>query len=344
MQSEGVYSTSPMTLACGRRGRIDCRGRPHRRWQEAGVGPRAAGPDEERAQRGLVGVVRCHDGLRAAERRAVEPPAEQALALNLISAAGARPAHWTESRRPRHVQVAGRVGCGHHEVADPHEACASGAGDRCHAQSIGPARCMCRRPRGRYSPGTLARAECRPLEHTTPSSCPVACRWVNCGAVRRGSLSSSPASRGAGDPSPLTGRRPKPSAGSGALRSDARGAFKESPDGRKRGTEPRARRHDGETSLRRSAPEGRGYCHPRGQRDGGAGGGGADSMGSRPARTGEASVREDTAGSGYGIGCGLRATPAGVHVIRGRDVEWQPAVDLNCLALQRAVVALWSSG
>ncbi len=168
---------------------------------------------------------------------------------------------------------------------------------------------------------------------------PVACRWVNCGALRRSSLSSGPASRGAGDASPLTGRRPRPSAGSGALHSDARGAFKESPDGCKRGTEPRARRHDGETSLRRSVREGRGHCHPRGQRDGGAGGGG-----SRPARTGEASGREDTAGFRYGMGYGLRATPAGVYVIRGRDVEWQPPVDLNCLALQRAVVALWSSG
>ncbi|MGO9179941.1 MAG: hypothetical protein ACLQBX_17360 [Candidatus Limnocylindrales bacterium] len=93
-------------------------------------------------------------------------------------------------------------------------------------------------------------------------------------------------------------------------------------------------------SLRRSVREGRGHSHPRGQRDGGAGGGGADSIGSRLARTGEASGREDTAGSRYGFGYGLRATPAGDYVIRGRDVEWQPPVDLNCLVLQRAVVAL----
>jgi uncharacterized spore protein YtfJ len=45
-------------------------------------------------------------------------------------------------------------------------------------------------------------------------------------------------------------------------------------------------------------------------------------------------------GSGYGAGYGLRATPAGVYVIRGGEVEWQPAVDVARLALQRTVVAV----
>ena len=43
------------------------------------------------------------------------------------------------------------------------------------------------------------------------------------------------------------------------------------------------------------------------------------------------------------MGYGLKATPAGVYVIKGGEVEWKPAVDVNRLALQRAgviVVAL----
>jgi len=83
---------------------------------------------------------------------------------------------------------------------------------------------------------------------------------------------------------------------------------------------------------------------------GGAGGGGAGSSGvgngaaggagSRPASTGEASGGDGAGDSGYGIGYAIRATPAGVYVIRGGDVEWQPALDPTRLALQRAVVAL----
>ena len=38
---------------------------------------------------------------------------------------------------------------------------------------------------------------------------------------------------------------------------------------------------------------------------------------------------------GYGIGYGLRATPAGVYVIKNGEVEWKPAVDVNRDALQR---------
>jgi hypothetical protein len=37
---------------------------------------------------------------------------------------------------------------------------------------------------------------------------------------------------------------------------------------------------------------------------------------------------------------GLRATPAGVYVIKGGEVEWKPALDMNRLTLQRAGVAI----
>ena len=42
----------------------------------------------------------------------------------------------------------------------------------------------------------------------------------------------------------------------------------------------------------------------------------------------------------YGIGYGLRATPAGVYVIKDREVEWRPALDANRLALQRTAAII----
>jgi uncharacterized spore protein YtfJ len=55
----------------------------------------------------------------------------------------------------------------------------------------------------------------------------------------------------------------------------------------------------------------------------GGGGGGADS--------------ENNGGGGFGI----RARPAGVYVIRGNDVEWQPALDVNRIILGAQVVAIF---
>lgn len=55
----------------------------------------------------------------------------------------------------------------------------------------------------------------------------------------------------------------------------------------------------------------------------GGGGGGADS--------------ENNGGGGFGI----RARPAGVYVIRGNEVEWQPALDLNRIILGAQVVAIF---
>nr|KEP23277.1 hypothetical protein DA06_10185 [Georgenia sp. SUBG003] len=38
-------------------------------------------------------------------------------------------------------------------------------------------------------------------------------------------------------------------------------------------------------------------------------------------------------GEGGGGGFGVRVKPAGVYVVRGGDVQWQPALDVNRLAL-----------
>ncbi len=73
---------------------------------------------------------------------------------------------------------------------------------------------------------------------------------------------------------------------------------------------------------------------------GGAGAGGGTGVGTKPASAGEESVGEGAEDSGYGMGYGLRATPAGVYVIKGGEVEWKPALDTNRLTLQRAAVAI----
>jgi uncharacterized spore protein YtfJ len=76
---------------------------------------------------------------------------------------------------------------------------------------------------------------------------------------------------------------------------------------------------------------------------GGAGAGGGTGAGARPAGTDDERIEGGAPDSGYGMGYGLKAAPAGVYVIKGGEVEWKPAVDVNRLALQRAgiiVVAL----
>ncbi len=57
---------------------------------------------------------------------------------------------------------------------------------------------------------------------------------------------------------------------------------------------------------------------------GGGGGGGGESGNDR----------------GSGAGFGLHARPAGVYVIRGDDVSWQPAVDVNRAILGGQIVAI----
>lgn len=45
-----------------------------------------------------------------------------------------------------------------------------------------------------------------------------------------------------------------------------------------------------------------------------------------------------SAGSGGGGGFGMRVTPIGVYVVRGSDVQWQPAMDLSRTILGGQVV------
>lgn len=61
-------------------------------------------------------------------------------------------------------------------------------------------------------------------------------------------------------------------------------------------------------------------------RGGGGGGGGAgeqSASGSQPRNS----------GGGSGLGFGIHAEPAGVYVVAGTTVSWQPAVDVGRLAL-----------
>jgi uncharacterized spore protein YtfJ len=45
-------------------------------------------------------------------------------------------------------------------------------------------------------------------------------------------------------------------------------------------------------------------------------------------------------GKGGGAGFGLTARPAGAYVIRGDQVSWQPAVDVNRIVLGAQILAL----
>lgn len=45
-------------------------------------------------------------------------------------------------------------------------------------------------------------------------------------------------------------------------------------------------------------------------------------------------------GSGSGSGFALRATPAGAYVIKGGEVQWQPAMDLTRIAITGQIVAI----
>jgi uncharacterized spore protein YtfJ len=55
----------------------------------------------------------------------------------------------------------------------------------------------------------------------------------------------------------------------------------------------------------------------------GGGGGGADS--------------ENNGGGGFGV----RARPAGVYIIRGDEVKWEPAIDINRAILGGQIVAIF---
>ena len=65
---------------------------------------------------------------------------------------------------------------------------------------------------------------------------------------------------------------------------------------------------------------------PAARVQGGAGGGGGEGP--------------EGQGKGSGTGFGLSARPVGAYLIRGEDVTWRPAVDLNRIVLGGQIVAI----
>jgi uncharacterized spore protein YtfJ len=65
---------------------------------------------------------------------------------------------------------------------------------------------------------------------------------------------------------------------------------------------------------------------------------GADAAAGGDAATGDATAGTGGPEAGYGMGYGVRATPAGIYVIKAGDVAWKPALDMNRLTAQRAIV------
>ena len=53
-----------------------------------------------------------------------------------------------------------------------------------------------------------------------------------------------------------------------------------------------------------------------------------------------ARVRGGGGGSGRGAGFGVKAEPAGMFVIRGDEVRWRPAVNVNRIVLGGQIVAI----
>jgi uncharacterized spore protein YtfJ len=66
------------------------------------------------------------------------------------------------------------------------------------------------------------------------------------------------------------------------------------------------------------------------------GGGGGQGEGTGPAE----GDTPTTSGSGSGGGFGLAARPAGVYVIKGDEVAWKPAIDVNRVVLGGQLVAI----
>jgi uncharacterized spore protein YtfJ len=65
---------------------------------------------------------------------------------------------------------------------------------------------------------------------------------------------------------------------------------------------------------------------PAARVQGGAGGGGGEGP--------------DGTGSGSGVGFGVNARPAGAFVIRGDEVDWRPAIDVNRVILGGQLIAI----
>ena len=65
---------------------------------------------------------------------------------------------------------------------------------------------------------------------------------------------------------------------------------------------------------------------PAARVQGGAGGGGGEGP--------------EGQGTGMGAGFGVNARPAGAYVIRGDEVDWRPAIDVNRLILGAQLIAV----
>jgi uncharacterized spore protein YtfJ len=65
---------------------------------------------------------------------------------------------------------------------------------------------------------------------------------------------------------------------------------------------------------------------PAARVQGGAGGGGGEGP--------------DGQGGGSGVGFGVNARPAGAFVIRGEEVDWRPAIDVNRVILGGQLIAI----
>lgn len=83
---------------------------------------------------------------------------------------------------------------------------------------------------------------------------------------------------------------------------------------------------------------------------GGAGGGGGEenaSLGggapdSEPTAEGEHATGLQGAAASFGVGFGVKASPAGVYVIKGDDVRWMPAVDPERLVLIGGAIGVFT--
>jgi uncharacterized spore protein YtfJ len=70
------------------------------------------------------------------------------------------------------------------------------------------------------------------------------------------------------------------------------------------------------------------------------GGGGGAGQGPMPPSDGPAESGVSTSPSGVGAGFGVRATPAGVYVIRNGEVDWEPAMDMTRIAIMGQLVGI----
>lgn len=81
---------------------------------------------------------------------------------------------------------------------------------------------------------------------------------------------------------------------------------------------------------------------------GGGGGGSGEGPMSVGAATGDGEATETSPGqtrpamgSGAGAGFGVRATPAGVYVIKDGDVSWRPALDQTRIAVMGQLIGVF---